>query len=154
MLSGMLFDIREFTIHDGPGLRTTVFLKGCPAGLHVVPQSRRTILPNPNACAAPPANAWPAKRLPPPTWLSCSSARPPSCAPMKVGSLFSGGEPLLQAAFVAEVIDQLDGMHTLLDTCGYGAADDFNLLLARVDMVYYDLKLMDSTAHRRYNRLR
>ena len=30
MLTGMVFDIREFTVHDGPGLRTTVFLKGCP----------------------------------------------------------------------------------------------------------------------------
>jgi len=27
---GMVFDIREFCLHDGPGLRTTVFLKGCP----------------------------------------------------------------------------------------------------------------------------
>lgn len=28
--SGMLFDIKRFAIHDGPGIRTTVFFKGCP----------------------------------------------------------------------------------------------------------------------------
>ena len=37
MSTGIVFDIKEFTVHDGPGVRTTVFLKGLPAGLHVVP---------------------------------------------------------------------------------------------------------------------
>ncbi|SHF16393.1 pyruvate formate lyase activating enzyme [Desulfofundulus australicus DSM 11792] len=27
---GLIFDIKRFAIHDGPGIRTTVFMKGCP----------------------------------------------------------------------------------------------------------------------------
>ena len=30
MLYGTVFDIQRFSVHDGPGIRTTVFLKGCP----------------------------------------------------------------------------------------------------------------------------
>ncbi|MCG8697513.1 MAG: 4Fe-4S cluster-binding domain-containing protein, partial [Bacteroidales bacterium] len=29
-MKGIVFDIKHFAVHDGPGVRTTVFLKGCP----------------------------------------------------------------------------------------------------------------------------
>ncbi len=28
--SGTIFDIKRYALHDGPGIRTTVFFKGCP----------------------------------------------------------------------------------------------------------------------------
>jgi pyruvate formate lyase activating enzyme len=66
------------------------------------------------------------------------------------GVTFSGGEPLLQARFVAEVTDLLDDTHVVLDTSGYASEDDFRLVAERCDLIYYDLKLIVPAAHRRY----
>jgi pyruvate formate lyase activating enzyme len=66
------------------------------------------------------------------------------------GITFSGGEPLFQARFVAEVIDRLDGVHVVLDTCGYAEETEFRLVAAKCQLVYYDVKLIDAEAHRRY----
>ena len=30
MVKGITFNIQKFSLHDGPGIRTTVFFKGCP----------------------------------------------------------------------------------------------------------------------------
>ncbi len=149
MTTGIVFDIREFTVHDGPGLRTTVFLKGCPLacqwchnpeGQSSQPQIMRS-----------PAGA----RLAGTTYTAAELAellnkQVPLLTANEGGLTFSGGEPLRQADFVAEVIDRLDDVHVLLDTSGFGAEDDFRQLLARVDLVYFDLKLIDRDQHRRY----
>ncbi len=66
------------------------------------------------------------------------------------GITFSGGEPLLQAEFVAEVIELLSNVHVVLDTSGFGNAEDFRRLVDRCDLIFFDLKLMDRTAHRHY----
>jgi pyruvate formate lyase activating enzyme len=66
------------------------------------------------------------------------------------GVTFSGGEPLAQATFVAEVIDLLPGVHIVLDTSGYGGKDAFVALARRADLVFFDLKVMDPLAHRRW----
>ncbi len=66
------------------------------------------------------------------------------------GITFSGGEPLMQAEFVAEVIDLLDDVHVLLDTSGYGSKRNFQKLMERSNLIFFDLKLIDPVAHQHY----
>jgi len=51
---------------------------------------------------------------------------------------------------VAEVIDLLPGVHIVLDTSGFGTRGHFVSLARRADLVYFDLKVMDPVAHRRW----
>ena len=37
MSTGIVFDIKEFAVFDGPGIRTTVFMKGCPLRCQRIP---------------------------------------------------------------------------------------------------------------------
>ncbi len=147
--TGIVFDIKEFTVHDGPGVRTTVFLKGCPLvcmwchnpeSQSIQPQIIRSLAGERVA-----GREYSSGEL-----ASLLNQQAEILRTNGGGITFSGGEPLLQAEFVAEVIDALDGLHVLLDTCGYGPSEDFLLLLARSDLVFFDLKLIDSQAHRHY----
>ena len=145
----MVFDIKEFALHDGPGNRTTVFLKGCPL--------RCSWCHNPEGISTDPQvlRGAAGERLAGREYTSEELAallnRQAGILRANEGGVtFSGGEPLRQAKFVAEVIDQLQDLHVLVDTSGYGPKEDFRLLATRSDVLYYDLKLMDSEAHRRY----
>jgi pyruvate formate lyase activating enzyme len=147
--NGVIFDIKEFSVHDGPGIRITVFLKGCPLSC--------MWCHNPEGQSfeaqqmASPSGVRQAGEVYTPENLANFLNRRASILTLNEGGVtFSGGEPLAQARFVAEVIDQLEGLHILLDTSGFGREEDLLLLLKRVDLVYYDLKLVDPALHRRY----
>lgn len=69
------------------------------------------------------------------------------------GVTLSGGEPTLFIEFTASLLQSLktQGVHTLLETCGFFDMQKFkSALLPHLDAIYFDLKLMDDTAHRRY----
>jgi pyruvate formate lyase activating enzyme len=149
MSTGIVFDIKEFTVHDGPGVRTTVFLKGCslacmwchnPESQSIQPQIIRS--PTGERAAG---REYTASEL-----AALLNQQAGILRANEGGITFSGGEPLFQAEFVAEVIDLLDDTHVLLDTCGHAAQTDFLLVLARSDLVFYDLKLINREAHLHY----
>jgi pyruvate formate lyase activating enzyme len=149
MTTGIVFDIKEFAVHDGPGIRTTVFLKGCPLacawchnpeGQSSEPQTMHS-----------PAGTRVAGRYFTPSELAARLNAQAGILKMNEGGVtFSGGEPLQQAAFVAEVISLLDDLHVLIETSGYGSAGRLRLLLVHTNLVFYDVKLIDPQAHLHY----
>lgn len=149
MTVGIVFDIKEFAVHDGPGIRTTVFMKGCPLACswchNPEGQSRQPQVIRGLAGERIAGREYTGEEL-----AGLLNEQADILKANEGGITFSGGEPLLQSAFVAEVIDLLDGLHVLLDTSGYGSEQDFRHLAERSDLVYYDLKLIDPEAHRRY----
>jgi pyruvate formate lyase activating enzyme len=146
MTSGLVFDIKEFAIHDGPGIRTTVFLKGCPMACmwchNPEGQSRQ-----PQVIKSPAGERMAGKEYTPQALAALLNQQVDILRLNEGGITFSGGEPLMQADFVVEVIDLLEDVHILLDTCGYSAERDFRRLVNMCDLVFFDLKLIDRQAH-------
>jgi pyruvate formate lyase activating enzyme len=63
---------------------------------------------------------------------------------------FSGGEPMMQAEFLAGLLPlcKASGLHVALDTCGAFPWERYERVLPWVDLVLLDLKLMDSARHK------
>ena len=151
MTTGRVFEIREFTLHDGPGVRTTVFLKGCPLrcawchnpeGQSFEKETMRSGGGEERLCG----EDWTADALADELLRNADIM-----AQSGGGVTFSGGEPLAQAAFVAEVADRLRaaGVSCALETSGHAPEADYRAVVSRMDFVYQDLKHHDADAFRR-----
>lgn len=176
---GTIFDIKGFALHDGPGIRTTVFLKGCPLrcrwchnpeGLSPAPQLcvkqtacvhcgkcfepckhpecqpyGRCLHICPNGCISIAGEQYTAQAL------AKRLLRDRDVFEMSGGGVtFSGGEPLMQAEFVREVISALDGIHTAIETSGYCKPEEFRKTADMLDYIIMDIKLADSAEHKKY----
>ena len=154
-MTGRVFEIREFTLHDGPGVRTTVFLKGCPL--------RCAWCHNPEGQSFEPETMTRRDG----TKISCGQDWTPEALARELvknadimrqsggGVTFSGGEPLAQADFVlatASEMDALLGEHlpVALETSGYADARTYEAVIRRMDFVYQDLKHPDADAFRKW----
>ena len=177
-MTGIVFDIKEMGVHDGPGLRTTVFLKGCPLrcvwchnpeGLSREPQLsvREAACRHCGLCrrGCNHPDCQPFGRclhICPMGLLSVSGKEmTPEALAKKLlrnkplydaggGVTFSGGEPLLQGKFLHQVLDLLPGISVAMETSGYAEESLFESIIARMDLVYMDIKLADPEQHRKY----
>lgn len=178
-MNGTIFDIKEFSIHDGPGGRITVFLKGCPLrciwchnpeGLSKIPQvmKKKNLCVNCGRCTAG-CNHTECKSFGICIHACANGAL--SVAGYEIsaealarkidknaellkkldgGVTFSGGEPLLQADFVCDVADRLKNVHKAIQTSGCADLETYKRVIDKMDFVMQDLKLADCKAHKLY----
>ena len=178
-MTGIIFDIKEMAVHDGPGIRTTVFFKGCPL--------RCRWCHNPEGLSFEPQLMYKQVRC-----IDCKSCKrecdhevckpfgrcilscPENCleiAGKRVeakelaeelkksaevlgdtfgGFTFSGGEPLAQPEFLLELIENLKGYHLCIETSGYANEETFKKVIEKLDFIIMDIKLADSLLHEEY----
>ena len=151
-MKGRIFEIREFTLHDGPGVRTTVFFKGCnlrcawchnPEGQSFEAETMTRANGEKIVCG----EDWTADALADELLRNADIM-----AQSGGGVTFSGGEPLAQAEFLMELIPRLKrmGVHLAIETSGYASSQAYRSVVTQVDFVYQDVKLLDSDAFRRW----
>ena len=167
----VIFNIMRYSIHDGPGIRTTVFFKGCPLSCKWC-HNPESLLQNPQevfnkkkcincAFCKGSANA-----------VDCpSGAREVIGYEITVGGLldeikkdtlfyeqsgggvtFSGGEPFFQADFLLETLKECnkDYIKTAIDTSGYCDAGVLLEAAKYTDWFLYDIKFIDPVKHNEY----
>jgi len=149
-MEGLVFDIQHFSIYDGPGIRTTVFLKGCPL---------RCIW-----CHNP--ESWqkePQRSLKDPLKLIGRKMTPEEIM-VEVekdndyylnsggGITLSGGEPMLQFEFTLELLKlaKEKGIHTCLETSGYSPKENFEEIYPWVDLFLFDYKATGKERHMKF----
>ncbi len=194
-MEATILHLQRLSTEDGPGIRTTVFFKGCPlacAWCH----NPESISPNPqvhwienrcidcetcietcpNGCLSMQPEGIVIDRERCEGCGECAEACPGNALELlgrriDIDELFnelikdkafyeksgggvtaSGGEPTLQAEFVAELFARLRnaGIHTALDTCGFCSTRSLDRLLPVTDLVLYDLKEIDPARHASY----
>ena len=191
----LTIDISHGTTHDGPGMRTTVFVKGCPlhclwchnpesigiqnetwwtaqdcigcdSCIQACPQgaiswSEEKLRTDRSRCErcgscveACPTNAmsWQGKEYDLETLLEEVLRDKNYYRQFGGGVTCSGGEPLLQHEFVAELFRRLqaEGISTALDTCGFAPRSNLEHVLPWTNYVLYDMKLIQSDRHKQF----
>jgi pyruvate formate lyase activating enzyme len=135
---GRIHSVESMGAVDGPGIRFVVFLQGC--------QMRCRYCHNPDTWKLNGGTEQSVGRL-------ADEIRQylPFMKASKGGVTISGGEPLLQAPFVAALMAECHrmGVHTALDTSGYvPSLEAVGAVLDHTDLVLLDLKLMNPSKHK------
>lgn len=155
-MKGLIFSVKRYSIHDGPGIRVTFFMKGCPLNC--------LWCHNPEGISPEPEKVISTKRIGEKEFDTeeIAGIYYSSDEILKIldrervfieksggGVTFSGGEPLLQSQFLVEVLKECkkNGFHTAVDTSGYSSPDNFKAVIPFTDLFLFDIKHLDEKKH-------
>ena len=159
MQKGIVFDIKKYAVHDGPGIRTTIFFKGCPA--------RCWWCHNPESQVSEPEIYTRVHKIETKNYTENDIIGKEMTVTEVMreikkdtifadesggGVTFSGGEPLRQPEFLTAMLMacRKEQIHTTLDTTGHADSDVFASIMLLVDLILFDLKIMDDGFHQIY----
>lgn len=158
-MKGTIFDIKRFAVHDGPGIRTTVFFKGCPLQCQWChnPESidrnpvciRKTSMLNGREFSEDETIGY---EISPEELFRELQKEQVFMDESGGGVTFSGGEPLMQHEFLFEMLRlcKQSGIHTAVDTTLFSSWGIVEKTADLTDLLLVDLKLMDDELHQRY----
>ena len=159
---GIIFNIQRFAIHDGPGIRTTVFFKGCPLRCWWChnPESHKILPEKFDGCnlrrgfdqSFTMNKDEIGKEISVDELMNDLIKDRIFYEESNGGVTFSGGEPLMQPEFLKEMLEecQANGIHTVVDTSGFASTDILTDIAQSTDLFLYDIKLMNDDKHQEY----
>lgn len=158
---GYIFDIKKFSVNDGPGIRTTVFFKGCPLTCWWChnPESQRELPEEIDGCTfrwnfsnSTSSSKTIGSRISVDHIMNEIKKDIPFYEESNGGVTISGGEPMLQKEFLYSLLYSCkqNDISTAIDTTGYAPFVDFEKIYELIDLFLYDLKLIDEQEHINY----
>ena len=147
-LKAIVFDVEHFATREGPGIRTAVFLKGCPLRCMWChnPESW-----NPKIEKYPDGTVVGRERTVGDVLEEVARDKP-FYETSGGGLTVSGGEPLFRLEFVRELFTRAKqaGIPTAIETSGYAAEGHIRELMPVTDLWLYDIKGMDPAKHKEH----
>lgn len=148
---GRIFNIQRFSIHDGPGIRTIVFFKGCymRCAWCSNPESQRyeiETLEEGGRCKTVGRDVTVDEIMPE------LLADIPYYRRSGGGITLSGGEVLAQADFARDLLAACKeaGLHTAIESAASSPYSEIEKLLPYLDLYLMDIKIMDPEMHKEY----
>lgn len=148
-----IFNIQKFSVHDGPGVRTTIFFKGCPIRCMWChnPESQKykpEVMKNKDGKEETIGKQYTIKQL-----VKIVQADQIFYDQSGGGVTLSGGEVMTQdMEYIEELVKEFYriGISVVIDTCGVVPPDNYERILPYTDLFLYDLKLINSQMHKKY----
>ncbi|MEN8122123.1 MAG: glycyl-radical enzyme activating protein [Bacteroidota bacterium] len=158
-LKGIIFSFKRYSVHDGPGIRQTVFFKGCPLSCWWCHNPESQDIKSENSIRKNILDGITFEQE-----ETIGKVMTVDEVMLEIekdrifydesngGVTFSGGEPLMQHRFLTKLLDTCKdvGIHTAVDTTGFANNNVFKHVAEKTNLFLYDLKLLDNKKHKKY----